>query len=555
MTYKVTDGDLTSTLSATLTITVAAVNDAPIAVNDTASTNEDTLVDTDVVTNDTDVDNVNGDLTVVAASIVATNGTASLLADNRTIRFTPDLNENSTNSGPFTVTYKVTDGDLTSTLSATLTITVAAVNDAPIAVDDTASTNEDTLVDTDVVTNDTDVDNVNGDLTVVAASIVATNGTASLLADNRTIRFTPDLNENSTNSGPFTVTYKVTDGDLTSTLSATLTITVAAVNDAPVLGEIGDKSTAEGSALTFTATATDVEGNTLTFSLANGMSCVGVTSCIVPSGASINASTGAFSWTPPDNGTFRFRVVVTDNGSPMLSDFEEITVTVSNVAPTTSNPGFTFDPVSHIAVASFQFADVGTGDTHVGSYFIWTIDGVDQPASPATVNELSGSGTATNSRTLATGCHTISVRGYAVDDDGGVSAPQPIATTVTADAYAASFQAPIKGDERNIAKYGNVVPVKVELRSSCSGATVTGPNLYITIATGDDNLDPTNEEEITATSVSNADTGTQMRINGGGYIYNLTTKGMKIGQEYTIRIRVGASDGPIILRALFQPKK
>ncbi len=131
------------------------------------------------MTNDTDVDNANGDLTVVAGSISASNGTAVLLADNRTIRFTPDLNENSTNSGPFTVTYKVTDGDLTSAASATLTITVTAVNDAPIAVNDTASTNEDTFVDTDVVTNDTDVDNANGDLTVVAGSISASNGTAA----------------------------------------------------------------------------------------------------------------------------------------------------------------------------------------------------------------------------------------------------------------------------------------------------------------------------------------------------------------------------------------
>ncbi len=60
---------------------------------------------------------------------------------------------------------------------------------------------------------------------------------------------------------------------------------------------------------------------------------------------------------------------------------------------------------------------------------------------------------------------------------------------------------------------------------------------------------------IVAESVSNADTGTQMRINGGGYIYNFTTKNLTQGQDYTIRIRVGSTTGPIILRALFQPKK
>ena len=60
---------------------------------------------------------------------------------------------------------------------------------------------------------------------------------------------------------------------------------------------------------------------------------------------------------------------------------------------------------------------------------------------------------------------------------------------------------------------------------------------------------------IVAESVSNADTGTQMRVNGGGYMYNFTTKNLTQGQDYTIRIRVGSTTGPIILRALFQPKK
>ena len=126
-----------------------------------------------------------------------------------------------------------------------------------------------------------------------------------------------------------------------------------------------------------------------------------------------------------------------------------------------------------------------------------------------------------------------------------------------ADTLVARFNAPIKGDERNLAKYGNVVPVKVDLVSSCTGGAVYGPVLHITIANGDDNLEPSAIEEIPATSVSNADTGTQMRVSGGGYIFNLSTKGMGTGntQEYTIRIRYGTTGGPIILRALFQLKK
>jgi len=54
---------------------------------------------------------------------------------------------------------------------------------------------------------------------------------------------------------------------------------------------------------------------------------------------------------------------------------------------------------------------------------------------------------------------------------------------------------------------------------------------------------------------SNADTDNQMRVNGGGYQYNLSTKSLQAGKDYTIRVRLDSSTGPIILAALFQPKK
>ena len=79
---------------------------------------------------------------------------------------------------------------------------------------------------------------------------------------------------------------------------------------APVLAPIGNKSGTVGVAITFTATATDADipANTLAFSLDAG----------APSGATINASTGAFSWTPAAAGSFPVTVRVTDNGTPVL---------------------------------------------------------------------------------------------------------------------------------------------------------------------------------------------------------------------------------------------
>jgi hypothetical protein len=91
-------------------------------------------------------------------------------------------------------------------------------------------------------------------------------------------------------------------------------------NAAPVLGAIGNKSTYVGQALTFTATATDsdVPPQQLTYSLDAG----------APAGATINANSGAFSWTPNAAGNVNLTVHVTDNGAPVRSDFETITVQV-----------------------------------------------------------------------------------------------------------------------------------------------------------------------------------------------------------------------------------
>jgi len=55
--------------------------------------------------------------------------------------------------------------------------------------------------------------------------------------------------------------------------------------------------------------------------------------------------------------------------------------------------------------------------------------------------------------------------------------------------------------------------------------------------------------------VSSADTGNQMRIADGGYIYNWSTKPLTIGKDYTLRIRLDDPNGPIILQAVIRPKK
>ena len=109
-----------------------------------------------------------------------------------------------------------------------------------------------------------------------------------------------------------------------------LTITVgdpANANHAPTLAPIGNQTIGEEVLLTFTAIATDPDaGQLLQFSLSNGVNGQ------VPIGATIDATTGVFTWTPTEAqgpGSYTFDVVVTDTGVPTLSARETITVSVT----------------------------------------------------------------------------------------------------------------------------------------------------------------------------------------------------------------------------------
>ena len=187
----------------------------PVANNDTVSGSEDAQVTGDVEANDTDPlgDALTVTQFVVGASTVTVDpiagGSISLAEGDLTINadgsFTFDPAANFNGSVP-QVTYTISDGSLTDT--ATLDITINPVNDAPVAVNDTASGNEDTVVSGDVEANDTDIDGDTLTVTqfVVGASTVTvdpiTGGSISLTEGDLTINadgsftFTPAANFN-----------------------------------------------------------------------------------------------------------------------------------------------------------------------------------------------------------------------------------------------------------------------------------------------------------------------------------------------------------------------
>jgi hypothetical protein len=117
----------------------------------------------------------------------------------------------------------------------------------------------------------------------------------------------------------------------------------------------------------------------------------------------------------------------------------------------------------------------------------------------------------------------------------------------------ATFQAPIKDRTRNVAKLGSVVPVKVIL-TDCNGQVITNESLFITLGSGT-NGEELEGDSVLVESVSSADSGSQMRVSDGMYIYNFSTKNLSSGRDYTLRIRLGSTSGVVLVDTVLQPRK
>src|SRR3989454_5153799 len=138
-TYKANDGLLDSNV-ATVALAINPVNDAPLAVNDSFATDEDTVLTITapgVLGNDTDIDSPTLTAVVVTGP---SHGTLTLDADGG-FTYTPAANFNGSDS----FTYKANDGQVDSNV-ATEALTLNPRNDAPVAVNDSFATNEDTAL-------------------------------------------------------------------------------------------------------------------------------------------------------------------------------------------------------------------------------------------------------------------------------------------------------------------------------------------------------------------------------------------------------------------------
>ena len=226
--YRASDGDLQSA-EATATIEIRPVNDAPVADDVTRATDEDTPLELELAATDAD-----GDPVTITAGGPEHGSVANGV-------YTPAPNYH----GADALTYTATDGK-GGTDTATVTITVRPVNDAPTAPDRAVSTDEDTAVEITLPADDVDGDS----LTITRTS--PTHGTFAGAT------YTPNANYHGVDS----FTYTATDGS-GAAATGTIAITVLPVNDAPTVAPRA-LQTDEDTPVAIVLAGDDVDGDVIT---------------------------------------------------------------------------------------------------------------------------------------------------------------------------------------------------------------------------------------------------------------------------------------------------
>lgn len=241
-TFRVNDGVIDSA-PATVSITITAVNDAPVATLQSVTTNEDTTKTITLV--GTDVD---GDALTSAVVTQPSNGALSGTPPN--LIYTPATNF----GGSDTFTFKVNDGALDSA-SATVSIAVIAVNDLPVASALSVTMNEDTTTSITLVGTDVDGD-------TLSYAVVSQPSIGALTGTPPNLTYTPTANSNGSDS----FTFRVNDGTTDSAVAATVSVTINAINDVPV-ANAQLVTLVQAASASVTLSGSDVDGDVLTYTV------------------------------------------------------------------------------------------------------------------------------------------------------------------------------------------------------------------------------------------------------------------------------------------------
>ena len=405
-TFTATDAAATTSIARTSTVTITAVNDAPVDGNETNTVTEDTTLTVadgaagDLLNNATDPDGnpvaitgytiagVTGTQPVGTAVVIAGAGTITINA-NGSYSFVPLANFTGTIP---VITYTISDGN-GGTDTSTLSLTMVAVNDPPVDGNETNTVTEDTTLTVadgaagDLLNNATDIDG--GALTISGFTVAGQAGpfvvgTGYLIAGVGTITINANGSYSFVPLANFAgtipiITYTVSDGN-GGTDTSTLTLTMIPVNDAPVDGNETNTVTedttltvADGAAGDLLNNATDPDGNPVAIT---GYTIAGVTgtqpvgTAVVIAGAgtiTINAN-GSYSFVPLANFTGTIPVItytISDGNGGTDTSTLSLTMVAVNDPPVDGNETNTVTEDTTLTVADGAAGDLLNNATDI----------------------------------------------------------------------------------------------------------------------------------------------------------------------------------------------
>ena len=491
--YQVSDGN-GGTDTATETVTINPVNDDPTAVDDSYDTDEEVAVTLTPLANDTDPENDSLSITSINGSAIV-GGTQSINVNDGTvdissagvISFTPATGF----AGQVSFAYAIADGN-SGAATANQIITVSSVNDAPVADNDSVTTDEDVSVTLTPLTNDTDPD---GD-TVVISSIngVALTGNAQTIPVNHgdvlinasgVIKFTPDDNF----SGNVSFGYEIDDGNGASD-TATISITVDPINDDPAAVD-NSYDTDEDVSVTLTPLAndTDPENDSLSITSINGSALLGGTQSINVNDGTVDiSSAGVISFTPATDfvGQVSFAYVIADGNGGTATANQIITVSSVNDAPVADNDSVTTDEDVSVTLTPLTNDTDPDGDTVV----ISAINGVALTGNAQTIPVNHGDVLINASGVIKfTPDDNFSGNvsfGYEIDDGNGASDSATISIAVTP-----INDDPIAVDDNyNVLEDGFVILTPLTADTDIDGGTLIISSINGTAFTGNPQIIP-----------------------------------------------------------------
>jgi DNA/RNA endonuclease G (NUC1) len=529
-TFTVSDGTRTSNVG-TVSIMVNPVNDAPVAANDSKSTNEDTSLSfaaSDLTSNDsTGPANENTQSLTVTTVGGATHGSVSLASG--TVTFIPDADYFGAAGFSYTA---CDDGSPSLCASASVSVSIAPVNDAPVANADNKGTNEDTTLQfpaSDLTANDSTgpANESTQSLTVTSVSS-ASHGSVSLASG--TVTFIPDADYFGAASFSYTV---CDDGSPSLCATATVHVDVLSVNDAPTAAN-DSKNGFEDTTLQFPAS--DLTANDSTGPANESTQSLTVTSVGGATHGSVSLSGGVVSYLADPNyhGSASFGYTVCDDGTPSLCASASVNLSIASVndAPTASITVPSSTPEGSGVTATVSVQDVDENESFT---YAWTVTKNGSPYA-------SGSGASISFAPDDDGSYLVSVDVRDLANASGTDSKNVTATNVAPAITSVSGPtAPLQlGAGASVsATYTDPGTADTHTASitwddstsstvSCSGGTCTAPHTYaapgvygVTIVVSDDDG---GSDSATFHYVIVVDANGGM-VTGGGFIDTPSGKG------------------------------